>query len=219
MTYHSKGGKARAAKLTPEERSAAARTAAATRWANRPSFEHRANPINLTATVKFLNGLHARGVIGKYVLIGGIAAMAYSEPRMTKDIDAVVHIDDTFKEYPSMWTKVLAEAGGAHTPGGFTILVGPDKTPLDLSATGGDKLMEECLEKAVAMNVDGEIAWIAPPEYLVLMSLNAFRPEVDYGRITALYPQCANKVRRLLKRFDHEGKLLRNLERLLDLNA
>lgn len=32
-----KGGKARAAKMTPEERSAAARKAAAARWANKPA--------------------------------------------------------------------------------------------------------------------------------------------------------------------------------------
>jgi hypothetical protein len=32
-----KGGKARAAKMTPEERSASAKKAAAARWANRPT--------------------------------------------------------------------------------------------------------------------------------------------------------------------------------------
>ena len=175
--------------------------------------------LDAAGTVRFLNRLRRRRVIRDYVIVGGVAALRYTAPRATKDVDAMVLVDDLLREYGSVWSRILAEAGGVSS--GQLIYVTEADTWIDVLATGGSPFFEEVLRTAeldtVAPGVRGKFA---RPECLILMSLEAWRPDPDYSRVATLY-QIADRRRLdgLLRRYDSDGKLTRRLNSLLQIGG
>lgn len=175
----------------------------------------RERRLDVPAVLRFLNGLRREGLISDYVFIGGVAAMRYTEPYRTKDVDVVILLDDTWKGVAQVWSAILERAGG-QTEEGTIVVAG---TRLDVAPTGRDAFHEDVLREAHRTRVAGVPAKVARPEHLVAMSLRAWRPSPDFSRIMALLPHADQAyLDRLLGRFDDfEGTLKSRLDRLLAL--
>ena len=157
--------------------------------------------LDAIGVLRFLNRLRKRQIIPPYVVVGGVAAIRYGVPRLTKDFDIVVLVDDLLREYAEIWSAVLREAGGVSRE--QLIYVKEADTWLDVMATGGKPFWQDALENADEITVEGVKARWVTREHLIFMALESFRPDPDYSRIGALYPQADKiKLKNLLERFD-----------------
>jgi hypothetical protein len=171
--------------------------------------------LDAIGVIRFLNRLRQRKLIPRYVVVGGVAAIRYGVPRLTKDFDVVVLVDDLFGEYARIWTAIAREAGGVSRE--QLIYVKEADTWLDVMATGGKPFWQDALENADEIRVEGvKTRWVTR-EHLIFMALESFRPDPDYSRIGALYPQADKlKLRKLLEKYDDaEGIYARRLQKIV----
>jgi hypothetical protein len=163
--------------------------------------------LDTIAVVRFLNRLKRRKLIPDYVIIGGIAALRYTEPRETKDVDIVILADDLLREFLPIWSRILAEAGGQWR--GQLIYVEQAATWLDVMETGRDPLHEEILRAADVEKIENLRVKVAKAEYLLLLALMAWRPDPDRSRaarLAQIVPE--GRVRQLLQRYDNAEQTL-----------
>ena len=120
-----------------------------------------------------------------YCITGSVAAGLYGEPRLTDDIDivlllAVANIQpfkQTFPEtefyVPPDETLVTEITRGSR--GQFNLINNADMARADIYIAARDPLHKWALDHRRRETLDGEPAWIAPPEYVILRKLEAFR--------------------------------------------
>jgi len=134
--------------------------------------------------VIFSRPLETAGI--EYMVSGSVASMIYGEPRLTNDIDIIVHLDP----------RDAGKIAGAFPPNGFycppeeVIIVEARRKrrghfnlihhqtghKADVYLYGDDPLhawgfsARRCLDLAA-----GRTLWVAPPEYVILRKLEYFR--------------------------------------------
>ena len=169
--------------------------------------------------------LHAAHVPG--VIIGGVAASLLGRPRVTRDVDALVLLEE------AEWVRFLA----AGEQFGFTprrpdaiefarearvLLVQHVPSGIDVDVVfGALPFEEEAVAKAVWVNVAGVRLPLPTPEDLIIMKAVAHRPR-DLGDIEAVldaHPRLdTQRVRRWVREFSMAlgmPDLLNDLERIL----
>lgn len=139
------------------------------------------------------------------VVIGGVAVSLLAEPRLTKDVDAVVWLES------SEWERFL-NSGQKHgfvprydAPLEFArknrILLlthKPTKTDVDISL-GGLQFEREAIDRAISIRLGRATIKLASPEDLMVMKAVASRPR-DWADIESLLNSFPNSD---LKRVRH----------------
>lgn len=153
-----------------------------------------------TALMRWLRASRVEGVV-----IGGVAVSLLAEPRLTKDVDAVVWLES------SEWERFL-NSGQKHgfvprydAPLEFArknrILLlthKPTKTDVDISL-GGLQFEREAIDRAISIRLGRATIKLASPEDLMVMKAVASRPR-DWADIESLLNSFPNSD---LKRVRH----------------
>lgn len=117
----------------------------------------------------------------RYMVTGGVAAIIYGDPRMTRDIDLVAALKPSdasrfaaaFPE-PSYYVtplEVIREEVGRLERGHFNVIHVASAMKADVYAAGQDPLHAWALARRVAEEVSGVPLWLAPIEYVVVRKL------------------------------------------------
>jgi len=128
--------------------------------------------------------LEAIGV--EYMVTGSVAAMVYGEPRMTNDVDLVVHLTvahlaafgaafpdtDYYCPPPEIIRVELARHERAH----FNLIHHDSGLKADCYLFTGDALHAWALKRRARLELDAGVAmWIAPAEYVIVRKLEYYR--------------------------------------------
>lgn len=155
--------------------------------------------------VAWLEAAHVSGVI-----IGGVAASLLGRPRVTRDVDALVHVsEERWKEFLKLGTRygfhprrkdALAFAHKARV-----LLVTHKPSSIDADIVfGALPFEEEAIARALWIEIAGVRVPLPAPEDLVIMKAVAHRPR-DMGDIEAIldaHPKLdRKKVRRWVREF------------------
>ncbi len=132
----------------------------------------------------FTSALEGIGV--EYMVTGSVAAMIYGEPRMTNDVDLVLHLtakqlgafcaafpDKHFYCPPVEIMRIeLARREHAH----FNLIHHETGLKADCYLFTGDELHAWALRRRTRIELEGGVAmWIAPAEYVIVRKLEYFR--------------------------------------------
>ena len=141
--------------------------------------------MSIKTTIEVLNAMQADGIIGRYAIAGAVAAYAYIEPAVTRDLDILVTFE---KMSPSGLISLepifsyLAKKGHTeHEDEGLII----DGWPVQFLPVADD-LQNEALAEAgdIELREHGEAvtARVLKPEHLVAICLSVGRRK-DLSRI------------------------------------
>jgi hypothetical protein len=120
-----------------------------------------------------------------YCITGSVAASVYGEPRLTADIDVVLLIRaadiaalrSVFPEvdYYVPPDETLLLEMSRDTRGMFNLIHHGTQFKADIYLALGDPLHAWALEHRRRIDLEGDGAWIAPPEYVILRKLEYLR--------------------------------------------
>lgn len=134
----------------------------------------------MKATLKAINQMQDKGVIGKYAIGGAVGATFYLEPSATLDIDIFVSIqtlpDSALITIAPIYDYLTTQ--GYKTEGEYIVVEG---WPVQFLPPG-DALTEEALAQAVETEVEGVPTRVMTAEHLVAMALKTGRAK-DFARI------------------------------------
>ena len=129
-----------------------------------------------------LGPLHRTGIA--YMITGGVAAIAYGEPRLTNDVDVVIdpRPGDARKfveAFPASAyyvppLEVLETEQRRTHLGHFNIIHHATGLRADLYVAGDDPLHAWAFERRHAEVVGGDNLWFAPIEYVIIRKLEYF---------------------------------------------
>jgi hypothetical protein len=133
--------------------------------------------------VRWLLGpLNRSGI--RYMVTGGLAAIIYGEPRLTNDVDIVLHLaaGDAERlaaafggaEYYVPPIEVLREEGARPADGHFNILHLDTALRADVYCLGDDPLGTWAMSRRQVIELGGESVWVAPAEYVILLKLRYY---------------------------------------------
>lgn len=120
-----------------------------------------------------------------YCITGSVAASVYGEPRLTADIDVVLllrHADldaliAAFPEddyyVPPVETMIQELSRKAH--GMFNLIHHGTQFKADIFLASTDPLHAWAIENRRRIDLGGDGAWIAPPEYVIVRKLEYLR--------------------------------------------
>jgi hypothetical protein len=179
----------------------------------------------LAALGDLLAWFRAEGIRG--LIIGGVAASLLGRPRATRDVDALVLLDDDQWErflasgasfgFVSRLSDPLAFAQRAHV---FVLTHRPSAVDVDISLAGLP-FEEEALERVANLQVEGLNVPLPTPEDLIIMKAVAHRARdvADIEAVLDTHPRLdLERVRRWVRTLAEAvetPELLEDLERLL----
>jgi hypothetical protein len=186
-------------------------------------------PTDLTPLLAVLRDLVAWLKAGKVqgVVIGGLAASLLGRPRLTRDVDALVLIDE------GLWADFLAAGRGygfiprrddalAFAQETRVLLVRHQESGIDVDIVFGSLPFEkEAVARATWMEMGGLRAPLPLPEDLIIMKAVAHRPQdlTDIEAILAAHPKLnLRRARRWVREFAAAlsmPEILNDLEALL----
>lgn len=187
-------------------------------------------PADLTPLLAVLRDLVAWLKAGKVpgMVIGGLAASILGRPRLTRDVDALVLMDE------GLWAEFLAAGAGygfiprrddalAFAQETRVLLVRHQESGIDVDIVFGSLLFEkEAVARAIWMELGGVRAPLPLPEDLIIMKAVAHRPQdlADIEAILAAHPKLnLRRVRRWVREFAAAlsmPEILTDLKVLLD---
>lgn len=121
----------------------------------------------------------------EYVITGSIASILYAEPRLTHDIDIVVHlkIQDVKripvifpeKEYYYPPEEIILDEIKRPIRAQFNVIHHDSGFKADFFLFGTDPLHEWAFSNKRRMSIDDEYSvWLAPPEYVIIRKMQYF---------------------------------------------
>lgn len=131
----------------------------------------------------FLQKLNALDL--DYMVTGGVAAIAYGEPRVTHDVDLVIafrrgDLERLSAAFPSpdfyappLETMRVEVARPRY--GHFNLIHGPSGFKADVYPLTKDRLHTWAFGRRSRQELMGEPVWVAPPEYVILRKLEFYR--------------------------------------------
>lgn len=162
------------------------------------------------------------------IIIGGVAASLLGRPRATRDVDAVIWLDDE-RRLPSL---VEAARGRGLSPRiddalGFAlqsrvVLLRHDASTIDLDiALGGLPFEKEAIDQAVTVSLGALRVPLPRPEDLIIMKAVAHRPR-DMADIEAIIAATGSldvdRIRGWIRQFSEaleSPEMIDDMERLL----
>ena len=137
-------------------------------------------PDLITMFVRPLNVLRV-----PYMVTGGVAAVVYGEPRLTRDIDLVIALRPAEAlRFASAWSavdfytpplEVIEEECGRPAHGHVNVIHHESTMRADVYFAGTDELSAWGLEHRVVHDIQGEAVQLAPIEYVVVNKLRYFQ--------------------------------------------
>jgi hypothetical protein len=131
----------------------------------------------------FVRPLNRAGI--PYIVTGGVAAISYGEPRLTRDVDLVVHLGlqdvtslqtlfpaDQFYVPPS---EEIAKEIRREGRGQFNIIHMESAFKADFYPAGRDSLSLWAFAHKREIRYQGEVVILAPPEYVIVRKLEFYR--------------------------------------------
>ena len=132
----------------------------------------------------FTSRLEKAGV--SYMVTGSVATIVYGEPRLTHDVDLVVTIssdaqtealirafpDDEFYCAPA---EVINIERRRSMRGHFNIIHHESGFKADVYIANQDPLHQWGLAQKRKLVLQGEVFWVAPPEYVIVRKLEFYR--------------------------------------------
>lgn len=162
------------------------------------------------------------------VVIGGVAASLLGRPRVTRDVDAVVLLDE------GRWSKFLATGARfrftprlsdtlAFAQKARVLLVRHEPSGIDVDvAFGALPFEEEAIARAIWIDLGGDVRLPLPaPEDLIIMKAVAHRPRdlADIESVLDVHPKLdLRRVRRWVREFSaalEMPDILNDLETIL----
>lgn len=120
-----------------------------------------------------------------YLVTGGVAAIVYGEPRLTRDIDLVLALSPVHAAtIPTLWfegefyvppAEVVVEEAARATGGHFNVVHHETGLRADCYLAGADPLQAWALERPVIQPVGPDAVRLAPIEYVILQKLRYFQ--------------------------------------------
>ncbi len=145
-------------------------------------------------TLEVINELKEKGLIKDYAIGGAIGALKWTQPFFTEDLDILI--------IPKMETKekeliMLSPIYGYLKKKGYTwkghwIII--EGVPVDIFPT--DELEKKAVEDAQETEYEGVKTKVIKPEYLIALSIRAFR-EKDLRKIDMILKQAKVDKRKL----------------------
>lgn len=131
----------------------------------------------------FVRPLHRSGL--RYMVSGSLAAMYYGEPRLTMDVDLVVHFGDREAEaLPAMFpteefyvppAEVLAVEIARPTRGHFNVIHFASGLKADFYPSRRHPYWAWAFEHRRLGRMGDDDVYFAPPEYVIMWKLEFFR--------------------------------------------
>jgi hypothetical protein len=131
----------------------------------------------------FVRPLHQAGL--KYMVSGSLASMQYGEPRLTMDVDLVVHLDEPqitrFAELfpkPHYYTppaEVIGVEIRRTVRGHFNVIHLTTGLKADFYPSTSHPYWQWAWDHRRSTDVDDQPVYFAPPEYVILWKLQFFR--------------------------------------------
>jgi hypothetical protein len=131
----------------------------------------------------FVNRLNVAGM--RYMITGAVANIIYGEPRLTHDIDLVLELDDAgaqkleeifpLEEFYCPPLEILKIEAKRPLRGHFNLIHHETGFKADIYIMGEDRLHHWGMSKRRQFEIEGEMIWVAPPEYVILRKLEFFR--------------------------------------------
>lgn len=121
-----------------------------------------------------------------YFITGSIASIFYGEPRLTHDIDIVVHLSQVdFSKFSALFSsnlfycppeEVIQVEANRRPFGHFNLIHHQTGLKADIYPDCDDKLHQWAFTNRKRINIETDLAiWIAPPEYVIIRKLEFFR--------------------------------------------
>ena len=136
--------------------------------------------MNIKKTIAVINQMQAEGVVERYAIGGAVGATFYIEPAATLDVDIFVAIEampGSLLINPNRIYNYLT-ALGYEIKQEYIVIEG---WPVQFLPPG-NSLVEEALEKAITMDVEGTAARVFTAEHLAAIALQTGRAK-DKSRL------------------------------------
>ena len=143
----------------------------------------------------------------KYFVTGSTASMVYGEPRLTLDIDLVVHLSNedisrfasifSDSEYYCPPTDVIQIENKRDVQGHFNLIHPSTGLKADIYPTSRDPLHAWAFKNRRRIVIGGTEIWLAPPEYVIIRKLEYFREggsEKHLRDIEKMLPQVGSSL-------------------------
>ncbi len=123
----------------------------------------------------------------EYFVTGSIAAIFYGEPRLTHDIDLVVHLpDEAIEKFITIFhnedefycppSEVINIESRRRPFGHFNVIYHESGLKADIYPDGDDALHAWAMKERRRIELSlQQSLWVAPPEYLIIRKLEYFR--------------------------------------------
>ena len=137
-------------------------------------------------TLEVINELKKKGLIKNYAIGGAIAALKWTEPFFTEDLDVLIILAKETKEKELITLTPIYEylkKKGYIWKGHWIVIEG---VPVDIFPA--DQLEKEAVDNAEETEYEGTKTRIIAPEYLIALFLRAFRDK-DLRKIEMLLKQ------------------------------
>ncbi|HMN68902.1 MAG TPA: hypothetical protein PKC28_10225 [Bdellovibrionales bacterium] len=131
----------------------------------------------------FLGPLEKNGI--PYFVTGSIASIFYGEPRLTHDVDIVVHLSqDHLSKFSAFFSsdkfycppeEVIQIENKRRPFGHFNLIHHESGFKADIYPDAGDKLHQWAFQNRRHIAFGAISIWIAPPEYVIIRKLEYFR--------------------------------------------
>jgi len=120
-----------------------------------------------------------------YMTTGSVAGIVYGEPRLTHDIDIVLkisgdHASQICKAFPSEEfycppEEVIKTESSRESRGNFNIIHHETGFKADIYLIGKDPLHLWAFGKRRKIEINGEVVFFAPPEYVIIRKLEYYK--------------------------------------------
>jgi hypothetical protein len=130
---------------------------------------------NLAKILRALNDLHARGLVKQYALGGAAAAMWFSEPMYTEDLDVFCHLEGSgpLLSLEPIYARLRAQGHQPVTGTAHQDSVSIEGVPVQFLV--GGPLVDEAIDRAIAVTIAGEPTRVFDLEYLLAIALDVGR--------------------------------------------
>lgn len=152
-------------------------------------------------TLQVLNELKEKGLIIDYAIGGAIAALRWTEPFFTEDLDVFIVVEQEAGKKGLIVLSPIYEylkSKGYLWKGRWVIIEG---VPVDIFPA--DPLEKEAIEQAEEVEYEGVRTKVITPEYLIASFLRAGRDK-DWRKIHTLLEQCEidrERLQRILSQY------------------
>lgn len=169
----------------------------------------------------FINPLEKNKI--SYFITGSTASIYYGEPRLTLDIDIVVHLSKSDIERLSFLfpeehfycppPEVIRIECARRTHGHFNLIHPESGFKADIYPASQDPLHEWAFKSRRRVDVGDSLKiWIAPPEYVIIRKLEYFREggsEKHLEDIGKMLPQLTGELDETFLRLEIEKRELK----------